>query len=166
MDPISAIFASYLDIVSNSVSEHTADILGTEIQSVIVEHEDVKVPYTYQMWRIKEPSVCASYKDDFNIYSNCTLTAKSLFSNVCESLQKNPRKHWKHRKIKNMYCNAAISYKPTMATVNWTQNDTTFDDARSECNTAKAEFLGRSDSVARKKISKACKKYEALKAGK
>ena len=95
MDPISVIFASYLDIVSTSVHEHTTDLLGTEIQAVMVEHQGIKVPYSYHMWRINNQSVCETYQNNFDTYSKCTVAAKSLFADVCDHLQKKPNKHWR-----------------------------------------------------------------------
>jgi hypothetical protein len=163
MDPITAIFTSYLDIVSTSLTDRTSDILGTEMQARIVEHDSIRVPYTYQMWQIRKPSVCESYRDNFSDYSKCTIAAKSLFNDICTYLQDHPGKNWKYRKHKNMYCHAAISYKPTMAAIDWTGQDTELEDARSECNVAKAGHTGNPDPQAQRQIKQACRKYNSLK---
>lgn len=44
MDPISAIFGSYLDAVSSSVTQHTADVIGAVIQTLLVEQKGMRVP--------------------------------------------------------------------------------------------------------------------------
>ena len=58
MDPISVIFASYLELVSVGVTNKMTDIVGTQMQSVVVEHQHIKIPYSYQLWRIRPKSVC------------------------------------------------------------------------------------------------------------
>jgi hypothetical protein len=167
MDPISAMFASYLDAISSNVAQHTSDVLGTEIQAQVVEHQGVQVPYTYQLWKIQPKSVCESYRGNIDNYSHCTSAAKSLFADTCEYLQQHPGDGWKHRKLKNMYCMAAVSYQPTVATIGWSSEEASpLEEARAACNLAIAELVGNTDPAARRRKQAACDTYDSLKAGK
>jgi hypothetical protein len=163
MDPITLLFASCLDAVSSIATQHTSDVLGTEVQALVVEHKGTKVPYAYQRWTIKPQSVCASDESKVAAYSRCTVAAKSLFADTCERLQSTTGDHWKHRKLKNMYCAAAVSYKPVIATIDWSPKSTPLEDARAECNAAIADLFDNPDPAAKKHKKTACGQYDALK---
>ena len=163
MDPLSIIFASYLELVSAEATNNMTDIFGSEMQSAVVEHQNIKVPYSYQLWRIKPKSVCNSYSFNIEEYSRCTLAAKSLFNHSCLYLQKAKTEHWKHTKLKNMYCNASITFTPTIASIQKAVIKTPIQLARSECNIAVAELMGNHNSKTQKKKEMACAKYQNLK---
>ncbi len=165
MDPLSAIFASYLDMVSNTVHGQVTDIMGTEITALAIDHGGTTVPYSYQLWRIRERTVCFSYSGQVSKYSECTMAARSLFSDICQHLQQKPLSHWKLKKLKNMYCNAAVTFQPTVATVKWSGDVSGLDVARTECNTAIAGLVGSSDSALKKKKELVCEKYRELQQG-
>lgn len=162
MDPLSLIFASYLDMVSNTVHSHVTDVMGTEISVLAVDHGGITVPYSYQLWQIRAKTVCSTYSENVLKYSRCTIAARSLFSDICQHLQENPSSRWKQKKLKNMYCNAAMTYQPTVATVQWSGDVSVLEVARAECNTAIAGLMGSSDLVLRKKKEKACGEYRKL----
>jgi len=163
MDPISVIFASYLELVSFGVTNEMTDLLGTEIQSVVVEHQSTKVPYSYQLWRIRPKSVCNTYNLNIEEFSRCTLAAKSLFNETCLHLQKGEKEHWKYTKMKNMYCDASITFKPTIANIREAYAKTPLQLARTECNIATAELMGNRNSKIQKKKESSCAKYQSLK---
>ena len=146
MDPISFVFAAYMDVVQNTVHAQVTDTLGTEVKAVIIDYQGVEVPFQYQIWRVKEQSVCLSYQSNLTHYSHCTVKAKSLFSALCTQLSKKPSDHWRYIKIKNMYCNAAVSYKPTIASIGAAEEKTEDEKARAACNLAIAAALGSRDS--------------------
>jgi len=163
MDPISVIFASYLELVSFGVTNKMTNLLGTEIQSVVVEHQSTKVPYSYQLWRIRPKSVCNTYNLNIEEFSRCTLAAKSLFNETCLHLQKGEKEHWKYTKMKNMYCNASITFKPTIANIREATVETPLQLARTECNIATAELMENRNSKIQKKKENSCAKYHNLK---
>lgn len=45
------------------------DVVGTQPQTMVVEHQGVKVGYTYQVWMIKEASVCEDRRSNLLEYS-------------------------------------------------------------------------------------------------
>lgn len=163
MDPISAIFASYLELVSVGVTNKMTDIVGTQVQSVVVEHQHIKIPYSYQLWRIRPKSVCNTYNLNIEEFSRCTLAAKSLFKETCLYLQKGEKEQWKYTKMKNMYCNASITFKPTIANIQEATVKTPLQLARTECNIATAELMGNHNSKIQKKKESSCAKYQSLK---
>jgi len=166
MDPISAVFASVLDVVSNQISDHLLDVTGARQQSVIVEHQGVRIPFSYQRWTIQPQSVCRNQGRNVEEFSRCTVAAKSMFSEACERLQKERGTGWRHAKLQNMYCSAAVSYQPTVANIGWSAESSPLDEARTACNLATAELIGNPDPAAKRRKQEVCDRYNALKAGK
>jgi len=166
MNFASLLFSTYLDAVSSQVYQHFSDVMGTEIQAMVVEHEGAKVSFQYQLWRIKEASVCGNLKDNaLAEFSKCTLAAKSLFEQSCQYLQEHPTAHWQYKKLKNMYCNAALTYKPTTVSIAWSpaKVESALDRAKNECEQLIVAAIGRHDSVVVRKRDVACAKYSSLK---
>lgn len=147
MDPISFVFAAYMDAVQNTVHAQVTDTLGTEVKAVVIDYQGVKVPFQYQIWRVRDNSVCFSYQPDLIQYSQCTVKAKELFQTLCAQLSKKPSAHWRYTKTKNMYCNAAVSYKPTIARIGAAEERTEGEEARAACNLAIVAALGSRDPV-------------------
>lgn len=166
MDPISALFASYLDLVSNVTRSHLTQSIGTDVTAVSVEHDGIPVSFSYQMWRIRNQSVCSDLSNDLLKFSECTQAASRLFNDVCSQLNRESLQHWKHGRLKNMYCNAAISFKPTIASVEWSSSPSELNAARSECNMATAALLGSKDPDLMFQKQQACEKYYKLRDGK
>ena len=67
-----------------SVTQRTLDVIGTEIQSRVVENGGIKVPYAYLLRNIQPKPVCARYSSNVDNHSRCTVAAKSLFTDTCE----------------------------------------------------------------------------------
>tara|TARA_R110002049_G_scaffold29552_14_gene100443 strand:+ start:10692 stop:11078 length:387 start_codon:yes stop_codon:yes gene_type:complete len=118
MEPISILFSSLLTGMTADIHTRAQDAMGAEVQYRVVEYQDHKIDYQYQIWKIKDASVCAIVKDyNLSHYSSCTVTAKGLFTDTCSYLQSHPQQHWKYIKLKNMYCVAAVNFKPTIAQI-------------------------------------------------
>lgn len=159
MDPISLAFATYIDLVSSRVYETMTDLVGTEIQSVVVKHDGMDVSYFYQMWKIRSDYVCTIHRHDIQKFSRCSITAKSLFQKTCIHLQNNPQSDWKYRKLKNMYCHAANTYQPVLASIQKSEARTPLQQARTECDTAIAKLMNHKSDENRKSQELACEKY-------
>lgn len=163
MDPLSAAFASYLDLVSTRITSHMTDTLGTEIQSVVVQHQGIRIPYSYQVWQIRPKSVCSAYRQHAIQFSKCTLAAQSLFKDTCAYLQAHPQEHWKHHKLTNMYCLAAESYQPTIANMQWTPEPSPKEQAQTECNLAVTALMNDPSAENEKKKAAACLKHNGVR---
>jgi hypothetical protein len=166
-DSVSRFFSSYINAInaiSGNMQRQLTDIAGTEVQAVVVEHAGQKIGYQYQLWIIKDASVCQNAKSNTAHFSQCTLAAKSLFEQTCQYLQEHPDAGWRYLKLKNMYCRAAVSFQPTIASVAWSQTEETeLDRAKKECSLLTVAALGNPDTEAVKKRDMACRKYVELR---
>jgi hypothetical protein len=147
MDPVSLLFTAYLDSIQNTVHARFTDLYATEIKAVMIEYQGVEVPYQFQLWRVRNKSVCQPYKSQITQFSKCTLAAKALFKDLCAQLNDKPSKHWRHSKMKNRYCNAAVFFEATVAPIGVAGERSEEESARAECNLAIAAALGSRDAV-------------------
>jgi len=162
MDPISLALSTYLNNVQVNIHQQVTDILGTEVQAVSIKYEGLNIPFQYQIWKIKDKSVCNNYRNQLARYSSCTIKAKRLFNNLCSELGKKKSTHWKHKKIKNMYCNAAISYKPMIASITPATKESPLQLARKRCNQAIVAAMGMNDRQLELKQKTVCNEYNKL----
>ena len=158
MDPISAIFASYIELVSQKTIDKMSAALGTEIQSVAVEHHNTLVTYNYLMWNIQLASVCKRDKPNLAKYSNCTEAAQSLFNHMCSHFQQSSSSVHTNRRLKNMYCQAATNFTATTANISWSTERSSADISRAECNQAISKLLIEQSATARAHKEKVCTK--------
>lgn len=42
---------------------------GTEVKALVVQYEGEQVPFSYQLWQIKQNSVCRPYEQDVRRFS-------------------------------------------------------------------------------------------------
>lgn len=158
MDPVSLLFSSFLTSMTSSIHTQMSDVMGTQIQAQVVEYQNQKIDFQYQLWRIKPESVCISKKNELiNEYSSCTNAAKSMFSDTCEHLSQNPKSHWKYTKLKNMYCTAAVSYTPITANISRpNEAEAEVWEAKQRCSLLTLEARQRSNPSVEKRRVIAC----------
>lgn len=152
-----------LDSYTQSVSNNLAEIYGTELQAQVVRYQGYDVGYQYQLWKIREQSVCAGYKSRLEEYSACSHAASRMFNEICQELQKKPHAHWKYRKTKNMYCTVAVGFKPTTAFVRKSKPLSKLEKAKQECSQWTVAALGASEPDVLSARKKACGDYKKLK---
>ncbi|MDI5922488.1 hypothetical protein QLQ86_17025 [Halomonas sp. LR5S13] len=158
MDPISALFAAVLDSTSSAVSNHMQESLGTEVKTVVVDHQDQSISFQHQLWRIRDKSVCVDKRDRMADFSKCTLAAKEFFVDACRYLRESRGSGLKYDKTKNMYCAASGSFRPTIAFVAPASQASPLELARRECNR-----LVLQQSASAEAREEACERYRALK---
>lgn len=158
MDVISMLFAEYLNAVSNSVYSRVSDVMGADIQAVVLQYDGMDVPFQYQLWQVRQQSVCGNYKDDLARFSSCTLKAKTMFTDLCAKLPARQSADWRYRKTRNMYCNAAMTYQPTIAGVSAGTPPNEEEERRTACNLATAAALDSSDRKLIAEREKACRR--------
>lgn len=165
MDPISVIFSTFITGISSGITTDISDIMGTELQYKVVEYHQLQIDFQYQMWTIKDKSVCARDKDnDLSAHSKCTVEAKRLFGDTCSYLQANPQQSWQYKKTKNMYCTASANFKPTVAQISTpSAAEAALWNAKQACSmlTLQARSSGSKQVITDKE--KACSKYNQLK---
>ncbi len=162
MDPISSLISIYLDSLISPIQHEMTDILGTEIQAQVVEYRGVSIDYQYQLWRIRENSVCAAKRSTIRQYSHCTESAKTFFAETCLELQNNPQNHWRYRKLKNMYCQAASSYQPVIAKISKpSARESAIMDAKQRCSLLTLDAMSGSEKALKAKDA-ACAHYKNM----
>lgn len=163
MDPVSYLFATYLNAVQTTTHNHFKEAIGTEVEAVVIEYEGTKIPFQYQMWRIREDSVCSQLQSRIGDYSQCSVKASRLFHELCAQLPMTDNTNWRYAKTRNMYCNAAVSYKPTIATISSESPESELVQAKKKCNVATIDAMGSNDPAAIGYRDRTCKKYNELK---
>ena len=103
MDPVSALFSAYVNMITSNFQHEITDVLGTEIQAVVINYEGSDIPFQYQMWRVQDKSVCDTYRQKIDEYSECTIKAKKMFGELCKKLSAKQETDWKYVKTRNMY---------------------------------------------------------------
>lgn len=158
MDPISALFAALLDSTSSAVSNHIQESVGTEVKSFVVDHNDQLISYQHQMWRIRVDSVCADKRERIDEFSKCTLAAKDHFFNACQYLQENNEGGVRYGQLKNMYCSASSSFRPTIASIASSSKASPLELAKRKCSRLTFDKTASAESR-----NQACARYRALK---
>jgi hypothetical protein len=162
MDPFSALFSVYFDSLATPIHHKMTDMLGTEIQAQVVEYREVSLDYQYQLWRIRNESVCSGQKSNIGQFSRCTEIAKSFFTETCLTLQNNPQQHWRYTKLKNMYCQAASSYQPVIAKISRPPaRESELMDAKQKCSLLTLDAMSGSAKALEAK-NKACADYQKM----
>lgn len=163
MDPVSLVFSAYLNTVQSTVSNHFNETSNLEITPIVIEYEGVPVSYQHQLWRVRSESVCANSQQSIGQFSQCTVKASRLFNALCSELKQSGSDDWRHVKIQNMYCNAAVSFKPTVAKIGSAQALSGWEEARQACNAATVAAMGNSDPRITRERDQACEVYRELK---
>lgn len=151
MDPISYLFSAYLNLVQQQVT----DIYGTELKTLVVPYEGEQVPFSFQLWQIKQQSVCRPYEQDVRRFSQCTVKAQALFGKLCDDLTRQDDSSWQLPKYRTMYCSAAVGYRPMIAEItDAKQNPMKL--AERACNQAILAAMGSEDEALLAQRDKAC----------
>ncbi len=162
MDPLSALVSVYFDSIAAPIQHNMTDLFGTEIQAQVVEYQGITLDYQYQLWRIRNTSVCLGQKTNIGKFSQCTEVAKSFFTETCLTLQNNPQQHWRYTKLKNMYCQAASSYQPVIAKISRpSARESELMDAKQKCSLLTLDAMSGSAKALEAK-NKACADYQKM----
>ena len=165
MDPISILFSSFLTGMTADIHGQVQDIMGTEVQYRVVEYQAHKIDYQYQIWKIKDTSVCARVKNhNLSDYSSCTVSAKGLFADTCSYLQSHPEYNGKHTKLKNMYCVAAANFKPTIAQISQpSKAESELWDVKQKCSLLTLNARSSGSNAVAKERDIACAEYNKIR---
>ncbi len=164
MESISVAFSVFLSTITGGMQLHVADVLGGDLQTQVIEYQDQQIDYQYQFWKINPASICAMTKHELvSEHSQCTVSAKSFFTETCSHLTSNKRNHWKHKKLENMYCSAAVSYEPTIAQISIpTAREAELLDAQQACSMLTLQARQTRSPQHATQRDKACAEYKTL----
>jgi len=90
MDPVSLLFTAYLDSIQNTVHARFTDLHGTEIKAVMIDYQGVEIPYQYQLWRVRNKSVCQPYKSHITKFLSAPWRRKCCLRISALSFQTSP----------------------------------------------------------------------------
>ncbi|SHK28386.1 hypothetical protein SAMN05216369_1346 [Marinobacter antarcticus] len=159
MDPVSLVFSAYLNTVQSTVSNHFNETRNLQITPVVMEYEGTPISYQHQLWRVRPESVCSNHQQSISQFSRCTVKASRLFKALCSELRQVGSDDLQRIQAQNMYCNAAVSFKPTVADLGSAQSLSGLEEARQACNAATVAAMGNSDLVLAREREQACATY-------
>lgn len=164
MDPVSGLFSIYLNSVmgfSEAIADQYADDKNLYQTAVALEYKAETIKFQHQIWKINEQSVCSDKAKEIASYSKCTVKAQELFVGMCDNLNKKNSNNRKYNLYRNMYCNAAISFKPTIAEIGKVSaTETKIDSLRSKCNQATVAAMSSYDPKLIRARNSICEKYK------
>ncbi|TVL51908.1 hypothetical protein AYI98_05640 [Shewanella algae] len=117
MDPLSQLFAAYLEMVSNNITSAYVDAANTTVTTQTLTYQGTDIRFQHFLWQVKQESVCADLKQQATSYSKCTLQAKAMFTDLCNQLSSMKNLTPKGRSLSRMYCNASLNYRPVIAQI-------------------------------------------------
>jgi len=139
-------YSSFVQGIADSITSDYREIMNVDLQTKQIEYSGQTVTYQYLLWRLRPKSVCANYKHDVLQYSQCGRAAQQLFNETCKYLNENPSDHWKHQKLKTLYCSASVEYRPVIAEAGRSKKE---DDEslkqRQQCSVLRMEALRTKD---------------------
>lgn len=166
MAGLTSAIASLMMLPGQHMGQQMVETMGYEVKSVVIAHNGIDVPFSYQRWLVMPKSVCSTYSQDISAYSKCTVAAKDLFYDTCLNFDFSSLNNRNSSLLKNMFCKASASYQPTIVNVQWSSEPSELDQARSECNTAKAALLGGRTPERLAAERDACSRYHSLNSNK
>ncbi len=99
------------------IEQELKESFGTEVKTVRTAFNGQQISFQYQVWQVRQPSVCTNLKYDVALYSTCTRAAKELFQDMCSELKQLQNPPLRMQQFRNMYCKAAREFKPTVAQI-------------------------------------------------
>ena len=159
MEPISSLLSAYLLSLSADISGHYRESVNLDITPIVIEYKNEKISFQHQLWRIKDDSVCATYQQNTIRFSSCTIKAKSLFSDICNELSRLKKPNNTKAQYKRMYCNAAVKYKPMVASISSTSTIKVNANEKA-CNRLILKAMGSSNKELLAKRDKVCQRIQ------
>ncbi len=62
MDPLSQLFAAYLEMVSNNITNAYIDAANTTVTAQTLTYKGTDIRFQHFLWQVKQESVCADLK--------------------------------------------------------------------------------------------------------
>lgn len=162
MDPVSYAFAAYLTTVSNTLTHQIQTTMDLNVTALTIQYGGQPVSFQHQLWKVKPASVCSNTKQNVAVYSDCTKDAQRLFNRLCREFSTMGSTALLQRKYTNMYCNAAASFKPIIASLEAGTADSEIVAAKKACSTATVAAMGRADRQLNNERDQACQHYRQL----
>jgi len=136
MDIVSITFATYLNMLNEGFTKGFLKTLGWERQTQVIVYQGYNIDFTFQRFKIDGRSVCLGYKDDILEQSKCTKAAKKMFADACTELKNTKSLSAMKDRYQTMFCTAAATYQPIIATISKSKKRSEVAKAKEDCNKA------------------------------
>lgn len=156
MDPLSQLFAAYLQAASNNIADHYMDSMDTTVTTQSLIYHGTNIRFQHQLWKIRPNSVCTDFEQQATQYSKCTQQAKAMFTDLCTQLSGMNNLSHRGRSLSNMFCNAAVSYEPMIASISAPKPKTEQELKQKECNLRILKAMQDSSAEVLKQKEVAC----------
>ncbi len=156
MDPLSQLFAAYLQAATHNLADRYLDSMNTTITTKSLIYNGTEIRFQHQLWKIRPKSVCSDLEQEATQFSKCTQHAKAMFTELCTQLSSKDNLNQKGRKLSNMYCNASLSYKPMIAYISEPEHKTAQELKQNECNLMILKAMQDSSAEVLKQKEAAC----------
>lgn len=151
MDPITSLISGYILSISGGIQNSYSKNVNLDVIPVIIKYKNMNISFQHQLWRIKDKSVCLSFKNTPIEFASCSNKAKSMFSEICTELSKG-KKVDIFSKYQRMYCNAAVNFKPMIASIS-SGSSTKVTKNEKLCNQLILQSMGnKSKSLAKRRV--------------
>ncbi|WP_394146883.1 hypothetical protein [Shewanella atlantica] len=157
MDPLSQLFAAYLQAASNNIADHYLDSINTTVTTQSLVYNNTTISFQHQLWKIRPNSVCADFEQQATQFSQCTQHAKAMFTELCSQLSSMNNLNQKGRSLSNMYCSASLSYKPMIAYISEPEPKTEQELKQKDCNLMILKAMQDNSSKTLKEKEEACR---------
>ena len=170
MDILSASLATMISAMTGTISDTYITNANAKLTSQVVHHRGHDIYFEHQIWRIRGNTVCKDKQHKITEYSQCTLAAKAVFNAVCKAHQHKNYSDHKARNMVRMYCEAARTFKPTIASIQAsnsasignTNHRAALAQANQKCAALILESQTSKDPFIQSKKKKACQRYKEL----
>lgn len=156
MDPLAQLFAAYLQTAAGSFQEAYADHTDLHGRVERIVYQGNEIQFQHQLWKVKQPSVCANLKQNATLYSACSVQAKSMFQDLCSRLSESTKLNSKGQHMNRMYCNAASSYKPMIAQISNPSHKSPQQKKQQKCNLLILEAMQNPKPEIKRQRNAAC----------
>jgi hypothetical protein len=156
MDPLSQLFAAYLNTASSMISQPYIDAVDANVTTENIDYNGTHIRFQHQLWKIRPQSVCADMVQDSSRYASCTQQGKQMFTELCSSISKLENLSLKGQRIGNMYCNASLSYQPMIASIGMPKPKTAQELKQKECNQLILKAMQDESEAISKQRDEAC----------
>lgn len=164
MDPVSILFAAYLDSILHPAAGGVPERLPSGVVTEYIQYRGTRVDFQHEGGKVKHPSVCASLRYDLRGYSACAETARDLFRELCVVLAESDHSEPHVVRMRDMYCDAAFSFEPPKASISPIAPPSGIERLRLRCNILTASALGSNDPALIAERNKVCGELAAMQA--
>ena len=159
------LMSTWLSSITDSFANDVATAANTQIIARKVNYEGSVISFQHQFWRIRESSVCGPHAIMSQAFSECTVKARRMFSDMCEHLSSTQTNTPYHHNYQQMYCNAAVSFTPTIISISKGNPEelSEYQKLRIECNMLTASALGSQDEALIRQRDWVCSEFRSFK---